>query len=157
MISLFNKMQCILMEVGKAFADGQLYMSSCWFGWFFSFCYRGSSLKIHKKTYLNNLHCLNSLRTMVKVKKDHSRSGNRKNMFQKKSFIKATLFEQQTVCVCMYLRVNVGSYLSVLCRWFPVLRCWIDSGIIHCLINSGPSPLKPVQKEPLVFYILASC
>lgn len=30
---------------------------------------------------------------MVKVKKDNSCSGNRKNVFQKKSFIKDTLFE----------------------------------------------------------------
>lgn len=35
---------------------------------FFFFCYGGPSLNIHK-AYLNNLHCLNSLGTIVKVKK----------------------------------------------------------------------------------------
>lgn len=57
----------------------------------------------------------------------------------------------------MYLHFNVGSYLSILCRWFPILRCWIDSGIICCLINSEPFPPKSVEKEPLVFSMLASC
>lgn len=62
--------------------------------WFFFFCYRDSSLKIHK-TYLNNLHCLNSLGTIVKVKETtviQATEGicSRK---KKKSFIRAAGFE----------------------------------------------------------------
>lgn len=31
MISLFNKTSCVLIELGKAFADGQNYMSKLFF------------------------------------------------------------------------------------------------------------------------------
>lgn len=151
MISLSNKMFCIWIELGKAFANGHNSMSS----FFFFFCYGGSSLKIHK-TYLNNLHCFNSLGTIVKVKKSHSYSGNRRNMLKKKKSLLELLALNSRFSLCMYLHFNVGLCLSILCCWFPILRCWIDSGIICCLINSEPFQLLSVEKEPLVFSMLAS-
>jgi len=116
--SLFNKMYCILIELGKAFAGGQNYMSSfCFF-----FCYRGCSLKIHSKTYLNNLHCLNSLGRIVKVKKTTVIQATEIICSRKRALLKPLSLNSR-LCVCISLCFNVGSYLSVLCRWFPVLRC----------------------------------
>lgn len=119
MISLFNKMYRMLMGLGKSFADGQNYMSS----FFFFFCYRGSSLKIHNKTYLNNLHCLNSLGTIVKVKKTTVIQATERISSRKRALLKPLSLNSR-FSVCVYLHFNVGLYLSVLCRWFLVLRWW---------------------------------
>lgn len=133
-----------------------------WLFFFPFFCYRGSSLKIHNKTYLNNLHCLNSLGRMVKVKKTTviqatERICSRQKKKKKRSLLKHSLWIVDVVYVCTYLHFNAGSDLFIFCRWLPILRCRIDSRIICCLINSGPFSLQSVEKEPLAFCILASC
>lgn len=155
MISLPNKMFCMWIELGMVFANGHNSMSSLFFSFF---CYGGSSLKIHK-TYLNNLHCLNSLGTIVKVKKTtviQAAEGICWKTTTKKRALLELLALNSRLCVCMYLHFNVGLYLSSLCWWFPILRRLIDSGIICCLIKSEPFPLQSVEKEPLVFSMLAS-
>lgn len=72
---------------------------------FFLLCYRGSSLKIHKPS-LNNLHCLNTLGTIVKVKKTTVIQATARIRSRDRALLKPLSLNSR-LCVCSYILMLV--------------------------------------------------